>query len=58
MRKLEERIIDNEVNFVVISGDSSETKPTANICDGSVFIETNTGDSYMFNEESGEWVKG
>lgn len=58
MRKLYERIIDNEVNFVVISGDSDEDKPTANVCDGSVFIESDTGDAYLFNEDSGAWVKG
>lgn len=58
MRTLSERIINESVNFVVISGDSSETKPTENICDGSVFIESDTGDSYVFNELSGAWVKG
>lgn len=58
MRYISERIINDEVNFVVIAGDSEEDKPTAKICDGSVFIETDTGDSYMFNEDSGTWVKG
>ena len=58
MRKISERIIDNEVNYVVISGDSSETKPTDHICDGSVFMESDTGDSYTFNELSGTWIKG
>ena len=58
MRKLSERIIAENVNFVVFAGDHSETKPTENLCDGSVFIETDTGDSYMFNEASGDWVKG
>lgn len=57
MRKISERIIDNEVNYVVISGDSTEDKPTANICDGSVFMESDTGDSYTFNELSGTWIK-
>lgn len=58
MRKLEERIIADGVNYVVISGDHSETKPTEGICDGSVFIESDTGDAYMFNEDSGTWIKG
>ena len=57
MRYISERIINDEVNFVVISGDSSETKPTANICDGSIFMESDTGDSYTFNEKSGTWIK-
>lgn len=40
-----------------ISGDSTETKPTADIIDGSIFAESNTGDVYFFNEKSGDWVK-
>lgn len=58
MRYLEKRIIADNVNFVVISGDSTESKPTDGICDGSVFMESDTGDSYTFNENSGAWVKG
>lgn len=58
MRYISERIINDEVNFVVISGDSDETKPTEHICDGSIFLESDTGDSYTFNEASGDWVKG
>lgn len=41
--------------------DSSETKPTgdaaADICDGSILTETNTGDVYFFNAKTGAWVK-
>lgn len=58
MRYLEKRIIAENIDFVVISGDSTESKPTDGICDGSVFMESNTGDSYTFNEKSGTWVKG
>lgn len=37
--------------------DSTETKPTANLVDGSELIETDTGDLYLFNEKSAAWVK-
>lgn len=37
--------------------DSTETKPTANIVDGSKIVETDTGDLYLFSENSGAWVK-
>ena len=40
-----------------IAGDSSETKPTTGIIDGSWFHETDTGDCYAFNEELSNWVK-
>lgn len=37
--------------------DSTDTKPTANIVDGSKLIETDTGDLYLMNEKSTAWVK-
>lgn len=36
--------------------DSSETKPTDLVADGSNVIETDTGDWYFFNEKEQEWV--
>ena len=56
MRYIDEQWVDNKL-FVVAAGDSSETKPTDNICDGSVFTETNTGTSYIFNEKTSTWVE-
>lgn len=40
-----------------IAGDSSETKPTDGLIDGSIFLETDTGIVSFFNEEDGEWVE-
>lgn len=57
MRILVEKIHNNEVKYVEISGASSETKPTTGICDGSIFCESDTGDVYFFSESSGDWVK-
>lgn len=61
MRELESRIVavENGENIIYkeISGDSTDTKPTACVCDGSLFVESDTGDVYFFNEESGDWVK-
>ena len=61
MRELVSRIIAVEngenVKYVEISGDSTDTKPTAGICDGSVFLESDTGKTYFFNEKSGDWVE-
>lgn len=47
----------NSVNYLEIAGDSSETKPTASVADGSIFTETDTGDVYMFNAKTSAWVK-
>ena len=45
------------VYYYEIAGDSSETKPTEHVADGSIFTETNTGDVYMFNAKTSAWVK-
>lgn len=61
MRKLVERPFTREngdmLNYVEITGASDETKPTTGIVDGSIFVETDTGDVYFFSEAGGDWVK-
>lgn len=44
-----------------IYGKSSDIKPTdfvenVPICNGSIFIEIDTGDSYFFDEENHTWI--
>lgn len=55
VRILEQRTIDGNTNYVEAVGLSTDSKPTANICTGSVFTEVDTGDVYMFDEEGGTW---
>ena len=43
--------------YVEIALDSSETKPTDMIADGSIALETDTGKMYVFNENSHAWVQ-
>ena len=38
-------------------GLSTDTKPTTDIPNGSVFIETDTAKIYLFNKTSGQWVQ-
>lgn len=61
MRKLVEKLFTRESGadkyYVEISGDSSETKPTAGIIDGSIFTESDTGKVYLFNETGSDWVE-
>ena len=63
MRYLQKRGVDgapgdlNAKNYVEIALDSSETKPTDMIADGSVALETDTGTMYVFNEKSTSWVE-
>lgn len=41
--------------YAVISGLSTDTKPTAGIITGSRFVAVDTGAGYLFDETSGEW---
>ena len=62
MVELVSRIVSVDANgdnvyYKEISGDSTaDTKPTAQICDGSIFVESDTGDVYFYNANDG-WVK-
>ena len=49
---------DNEqIFYKEIAGDHSETKPTTGIADGSIFLETDTGAVFFFNEKTSAWVE-
>lgn len=38
-------------------GNSSESKPTSYLADGSVFVEVDTGKAFLFNETTSAWVE-
>ena len=38
-------------------GKSSEAKPTADLADGSVFVEVDTGKAFLFDESATDWVE-
>lgn len=44
-------------NYVELACDSSETKPTDMIADGSVCLETDTGKMFVFNEKTTAWIE-
>lgn len=45
-----ERIIEGNKKYIEASGLSTDSKPTANIVTGSLFLEVDTGDVYAFAE--------
>ena len=57
MRTLEGKLLNGNVLYAKIAGLSTETKPTG-LAMGSEFREVDTGDTYTYNETSGEWVGG
>lgn len=57
IRILEKKLQNDDVNYYEFAGSSKDTKPEANVCTGSVFIEVDTGDVYLFDEAETEWNK-
>ena len=58
IRITDERIITNDGKRIITAyGLSTDTKPTNNILQGSIFIEIDTSNAYFFNETSSVWVK-
>lgn len=50
--------IKNGNNSILeLRGLSTDTKPTENISNSSIFIEIDTGDLYMYDAENEEWNK-
>ena len=49
---------NNGVRYVRFDGHclSTDTKPVANVLNGSSLIEMDTGIIYFFDEESGSWL--
>ena len=56
MRIVEEKLTADGKYIRTFFGTSSETKPTADLADGSVFVEVDTGNAVLFNESAGAWV--
>ena len=44
-------------NYMEFACDSSETKPTEMIADGSIALETDTGKMFVFNEKTAAWIE-
>ena len=38
-------------------GNSSESKPTSDLADGSVWVEVDTGKAFLFDESATDWVE-
>ena len=51
----ESGLINNKDVELEYRGLSTDTKPTENITNGSVFIEIDTGKLYMFDAVSKQW---
>lgn len=57
VRIIETRYIAPDKSYIEAAGPSSATKPTAGIVSGSLFMESDTGDVYVFDETSTTWTQ-
>ena len=57
VRITDQRIIAGDKVLIEAFGLSTDSKPTANLATGSVFVTVDTADAYFFDEVSGQWKK-
>lgn len=55
VRILKDQVYQDEKHYIEAAGLSTDTKQTAGIVTGSLFLEVDTGDVYAFDEAGGEW---
>ena len=56
VRALEAKILEEDLYYKEFAGLSTDEKPTEHVATGSVFLEVDTGDVYMYDEDS-DWTK-
>ena len=44
-------------NYIEAAGLSTDEKPTGTVITGSLFLEADTGDVYVYEETGGDWTK-
>lgn len=55
-KNLFERPMNDGSNYIECAGLSTDTKPVANLANGSLALEVDTGNISVFNESGGQWV--
>ena len=57
LRRYVAEINGTEKEYVELSMDSDDVKPTEHISGGSIVSETDTGKVYFYDEDEGDWVE-
>ena len=55
VRIIEDTIFEGDKHYIYAAGLSTDTRPSANIVTGSVFLAVDTGTAHFFDEVSGKW---
>ena len=54
---LVEVVDGSAINMAELYGSSTDSKPTAGLANGTIFIEVDTGNIFLFDETAGSWTK-
>jgi hypothetical protein len=57
VRIMDYKFLKTGLKYVELSGLSTDSKPTEGLATGSVFLEVDTGDAYLYDEEGATWNK-
>ena len=57
MRIIDRKWMESDKYYIEAAGKSTESKPTTGIVSGSLYMETDTGDVYVFDETDVAWTK-
>lgn len=57
VRILVDELFVGEKHYIEAAGLSTDTKPTTDVITGSVFVEVDSGDSYLYDEAGAQWHK-
>ena len=59
VRILKDQVFQDGKHYIEAAGVHADTKPTTGIVTGSVFVEVDTGDGFLFKEDATTpaWVK-
>lgn len=57
VRVTEAKFVRHGIKYYEYAGLSTDEKPTEGVATGSVFIEVDTANAYLYDEEGEEWEK-
>lgn len=57
VRVTDYKFLDTGVKYFEYAGLSTDNKPTEMVATGSVFLEVDTGDVYLYDEDGAQWSK-
>ena len=57
VRIIEQRIVEGDKVYIYATGLSTDSKPSGNLINGSIYLAVNTAKVYLYNEAAATWVE-